>query len=357
MANLVSKRFWGNKRVLITGHTGFKGSWLANTLHELGADLIGISLPNKLSPKSCLLKNTKINIKNYYFDICNLKKLEKCFRENKPQIVFHLAAQSLVIQSYKEPKKTFDTNIHGTSNLLFTSLNTPSVKSFINVTTDKVYKNNNTKIAFSENDELGGYDPYSSSKVCSDMIAQTIINLPTKKIKPAVCNVRAGNVIGGGDWCNDRLIPDIVKAYKNNNLLLLRNSSSVRPWQFVLEPLIGYLILAQKSYKEPKRYSGSWNFGPNYKNIFTVNDIVNSSKRYFDSKLKIKKSKIQFKESDFLRINSKKTNELIGWQNMLSLKETLDLTFSWYVEFLTKKDTLEITKKQIAYLLQKFNHE
>lgn len=351
MESMVSKNFWNKKKVLITGHTGFKGSWLSYLLNFYGADLYGISLPKYKNDKTSLIELKSLDIKSYYFDICNSKKLQKVMNEIKPEIIFHLAAQSLVLESYKDPKKTFDTNINGTANILFSSSVTDNVKTIINITTDKVYKNRNQNKSFKEDDELGGSDPYSASKACADIMSQSIMQLPSIN-NLSICNVRAGNVIGGGDWSKHRLVPDIVKSYKNGKNLPIRNPSSVRPWQFVLEPLIGYMILAEKSFKNPKKFNGVWNFGPNNKNIFTVQEIVNYSKKYFNKKLKTNVVHSSYSESNFLKIDSTKANNFLKWKNKLSLTKTLELTFLWYENFLNGNDMNSYTQQQINNFLK-----
>ena len=279
--NLINNQFWGKKKILITGHTGFKGTWLSLWLNKLSADVYGISLPPPKNEKNLFnLVKLKKNINSYFIDIRKKKKLEKTIIKIKPEIIFHLAAQPLVKESYKNPFNTIDTNILGTVNLLEICRKHKFVKTIIVITTDKVYENREQKKPYDENSKLGGFDPYSSSKACVELIVSSYRNSYFKKKGVSIATARAGNVIGGGDWSANRIIPDAVNAWGKNKSLIIENPKSTRPWQHVLDSLYGYLLLAQKISKNHK-LSGAYNFGPLNKKQYSVLDIINIGRIYF----------------------------------------------------------------------------
>ena len=269
---MVNLDFYKNKKILITGHTGFKGSWLCKILLESGADVTGYSLE---VPDSSLFNKINLNVqmKSIIGDIRDFEKLEKIFRQTNPEIVFHLAAQPIVRESYENPMYTYETNVMGTVNILECVRNQLSVKSVLNVTTDKVYKNNEWEWGYRENEELDGFDPYSNSKSCSELITNTYKRSFFENRQIGVSTARAGNVIGGGDFAKDRIIPDCVRAAINKKNIIVRNSNSIRPYQHVLEPLFAYLLIAQKQY-ENKRYQGSYNVGPNEEDCIKTGEVV-----------------------------------------------------------------------------------
>ena len=283
MENLVSlKKFWSKKKVFITGHTGFKGTWLCIILKYLNSNIHGYSLrPEKHS----LFNDTKLKSKlssNTYGNINNIIKLKARIKSLKPEIIIHMAAQPLVIESYKKPLETFNTNIIGTLNLLEAIRNVNSVKSVVIITTDKVYKINKKDIPFKELDPLGGFDPYSSSKVGAELIVNCYIKsfFENSKLNNRISTARAGNVIGGGDYSKYRLLPDIISAINNKNKIKIRNPQNIRPWQHVLDPLMGYLILAKKQYIDKiDNKDHAWNFGPNNSNFKKVIDVVEYYKK------------------------------------------------------------------------------
>ena len=278
----MNRNFWKGKKVFITGHTGFKGGWLSIWLAESGAEVTGYSLKPETNLslfKSCSIEK-KIN--SIIGDVRNEKKLKKTLLEARPDIVFHLASQPLVLKSYKKPVETYETNLMGTVNILNVLRDMSSVKAFINVTSDKCYANDENSKAFNENDAMGGYDPYSSSKACSELITAAYRSSFFKNIV-AIATARAGNVIGGGDWAENRIIPDFIKNIQQKQKLVIRNPESIRPWQFVLEPLNGYLMLAEKLFQNTVDYSESWNFGPNKKDDKTVEWLITKfDKEYCD---------------------------------------------------------------------------
>ena len=272
------KKFWNKKKVFITGHTGFKGTWLCIILSYLNSRIYGYAL---ISKKESLFNKSKIIKKlasNSYSDINDISKLKKELKKSKPEVIFHLAAQPLVLESYKDPLKTFSTNIIGTLNLLECIREIKSIKSVVIITTDKVYKINKKNNAFSELNQLGGFDPYSASKVGTEIVVDCYIKSFFKNtfLQNKVSTARAGNVIGGGDFSKDRLVPDIIEAINNGKKLIIRNPNYIRPWQHVLDPLMGYLILAKKQYKNKiNNTQPCWNFGPNKNNFKKVIDVVN----------------------------------------------------------------------------------
>lgn len=357
--NLI-KEFYSNKKILITGHTGFKGTWLTLTLNELGAkNIIGISLdPNKDKSKVFFQKIKNTNLKNYWIDIRDYKKLKEIVCEEKPEIIFHLAAQPLVLKSYEDPKLTFETNINGTLNILEIIRTTDFVKTFINVTTDKVYKNNEWVYGYRENEELFGIDPYSNSKSCVELLSESYYQSFPIFNKISYANVRAGNVIGGGDFSENRLIPDCIRAIQSKEKLYLRNPDSVRPYQHVLEPVFFYLILAYKISLEkelPKKYNIGPDVNDSLKNINLIKEIL----RKFNFKnlndfLEIKnKGYEDKKESNLLMLDNSLIKNIFGWKPTLSLDECLQLTSNWYKAYIDNTDITSITREQIQRFIKK----
>ena len=326
------KSFYNNKKIFITGHTGFKGSWLSIILVYLNARVYGYSLKPK---KKSLFKLSKIKNKlfsNTYADITRIKDLKKKIRSANPEIVFHLAAQPLVIESYKKPLETFNTNIMGTLNLLEALKKIKSIKSVMIVTTDKVYKVQKKNKAYKEIDQLEGIEPYSFSKVGAEIVTDCYIKSFFKKTKleNKISIVRAGNVIGGGDFSENRLVPDIIKTIKNKKKLEIRNPNHIRPWQHVLDPLIGYLILAKKQYlykvNNDKEYA--WNFGPKKNNFKKVIHVVKYIRKLHNFSYKIK-SKKKFYETDTLKLDSTKANRKLKWMCKWNLSVALQKTLDW----------------------------
>ena len=344
------RKFWRGKKVFITGHTGFKGCWLSIFLNLLEAKLYGYALkPEKKSLfKKILCK--KIFQDETYADINNLKLLKKKILKSKAEIVFHLAAQPLVINSYQAPIKTFKTNIFGTLNLLEVLRISKSIKSVVIITTDKVYKIKDKNILFNENHELGGIDPYSASKVCAEVVAESYFkSFLIEKNRINMSIARSGNVLGGGDHSKNRIIPDIINAIKYKKKLIIRNKKSVRPWQHVIEPLKGYILLAQKQFdNEIKITNNKWNFGPTKKNFITVEEIIYKIGRYYKIN-KIKFSKSKFKETKQLKLNSKKAKKYLNWESILKIDDIIKYILEF--EFSKNKDLEKIMKKQIIKYL------
>jgi CDP-glucose 4,6-dehydratase len=302
--------FYKNKRIFITGHTGFKGIWLTSALLNFGAKITGLSLNDeKKKLFNEYIKNKEI--KSYFGNVENYSFLKKVIKKAKPQIIFHLAAQSLVINSYKEPLRTFKTNTFGTLNLLEIARNVSAIKSVIIVTSDKCYKNYGKFKFYKETDALGGVDPYSSSKAAVEIFADSYLKSFFLKSKIGLATVRAGNVIGGGDWSKNRIVPDCIRSIQRKNKLTIRNPNHIRPWQHVLDPVNGYLLLAMKIYFNYKKYSGSWNFGPSYKQVKSVRSIVNLIIKKSKKKIEVVVLRNKNYESYCIKLNSSKSKKKI----------------------------------------------
>ena len=328
-----------NKKVLITGHTGFKGSWLTIWLNKLGAKVYGISLDVPSNPSNFKINSVKSFSKNYNFDICNYIKLKSTINKIKPDYIFHLAAQALVKKSYQNPKLTFETNSIGTLNIL-ESLKELKIKkkcSLVIITSDKSYKNLEIERGYVEGDLIGGHDPYSASKACAELIIQSYLkSYFNKKTNIRVAIARAGNVIGGGDWSENRLIPDIIRSYSKKKTLEIRNPNSTRPWQHVLEALAGYLILGKKLHNSKNFHSEIFNFGPSIKNSLSVLGLIKIIKKSFKGlKWKIKISKKHY-ESKLLSLNSKKAYKRLNWKCVLLTNETINFVTDWYQAYYKK---------------------
>lgn len=348
------RNFYKNKKVLITGHTGFKGSWLTQILINSGTEIIGYSLKPNTQHSLFKVLNLEKKIDHNIGDIRDYKNFKKIFIKKKPEIIFHLAAQPLVRDSYDDPLYTFETNIIGTANVLQVIKETESAKSAIIITTDKVYKDKNWIYPYRENDELGGYDPYSSSKAGAEIIIDSYIKSffnpkdYNKKHKILIASARAGNVIGGGDWQKDRLMPDIIKAvFEKKKKIIIRNPNSIRPWQYILEPLYGYMLLARRLYNGERKFSGAWNFGPNDSNFLTVKELLEKALSILKEKFYIIKKDKSKHEADLLRLDISKAKNILKWKPILNIDTTLQLTFDWYKSFYNKEDIINLTNKQI----------
>lgn len=349
---MINKEFWKNKKVLITGHTGFKGSWLSIWLHELGANVCGYSLEPNTEPSLFKLANIEQLLHSNIGDIRDLPHLQQVFSEFEPEIVFHMAAQPLVRESYVNPVDTYSTNVMGTVNILESVRFCPSVKAIVNVTTDKVYENKEWNWGYREIDRLGGYDPYSNSKACSELVTSSYTSSffnPEKYEQHgvAVGTARAGNVIGGGDWSKDRLIPDIIKSINNNEKIIIRNPSAVRPWQHVLEPLQGYLMLAEKLYLEGVKWNGAWNFGPKESNL-TVKELLNIFIANINKKIDIEYTQSILQETNILKLNCEKAMTSLKWIPRADSNTNVLKALRWYERYNQGEDALSITCSQIS---------
>lgn len=344
------KKFWKNKKVLIIGHTGFTGSWLTIFLNYLGSSVFGYSLSSE--KKHIIFNNLKLKkkIKNSYFaDINNSSALLNFIKKTKPEIIINLAAQSLVRKSYFQPMETYNTNLMGAINLLYVCKNIKNIKAILMITTDKVYLNKDINKSYKESDTLGGLDPYSSSKAASEIAIHSFDkSFFNKKDSPYIATARSGNIIGGGDWSEDRLIPDLIKSYFRKKNFIVRMPNSIRPWQHVLEAIYGYLILCQKLYQKQKIAKGAWNFGPNKKNFLKVKNFIKKINLIsnFNIRWKVKRSNLY--ESKILKLNNKKSKKYLNWRPILSIDEMIDLTFSWYK--LMKKDKSKLYDLSISHI-------
>lgn len=348
--------FFKGKKVLVTGHTGFKGSWLAETLHLWGAKVTGISLEPNTEPSLFTILNLEEKINNYFADIRDQKKLHEIFEKEKPEIVFHLAAQAIVKVSFAEPLRTVETNVIGTANVLQTIRETKSVKSAVIITSDKVYRNDEHVYPYREIDYLGGIDPYSASKAAADIFAQSFIKcFLSEPDSPLTAITRAGNVIGGGDWSPNRIVADTVRSiFDKDETLIMRSPDSIRPWQFVLEPLSGYLLLAKKLYEGDKEVATTWNFGPNDENFVTVKELVEAAIGILDKGKYEVVPDTSFHESRLLKLDISKAKTHLGWKPKLNLEETFEYTFGWYKNFYNKVEPPEIyTDHQIIKFFNK----
>jgi len=336
--------FFKSKNILIIGHTGFKGSWLTLWLTELGANVIGYSLEPPTNPSVFEALNLKERITHIIGDVRDEEKLKKVFKMYKPEFVFHLAAQPLVRYSYIAPKYTYEVNIMGTINLLEAVRETDSVKVVIVVTSDKCYENKEWIYGYREIDPIGGYDPYSSSKGCAELIVSAYRRSYFDSLGVALSSARAGNVIGGGDWQEDRLVPDCIRALSKGEVIKIRNPNAIRPWQYVLEPLSGYLLLGSKMYKDGKRYSSAWNFGPNDNDIITVEEIVKSViQNWGNGDYKVDTSS-QPHEAGLLKLDTSKARIFLGWKPVYNIYETIKKTINWYKYFYNGVEKEKLSK-------------
>lgn len=345
--------FWRKKKVLLTGHTGFKGSWLSTWLKSLGADLIGYSLNPPTEINLFDIANVRDGIISIKGDILDFEHFEKVIKEHKPEIIIHMAAQSLVHRSYSEPRETFATNVIGTVNLFEAIRQAGNVRVVINITSDKCYENKEKEKGYNENDALGGYDPYSASKACAELVTSAFRSSffnpdYLSKHNALVASARAGNVIGGGDWAPNRLIPDIVRAIFNSQTLVIRCPKAVRPWQHVLEPLGGYLLLAQKLWEEGPKYAEAWNFGPEDSDIKSVQWILEQFIKLWDEKVNyVINSSEKLYETQFLKLDCTKAKSRLGWTPIWNINKALEKTVDWYRSLKEKKDMSKYTLSQI----------
>ncbi|MCR4431959.1 MAG: CDP-glucose 4,6-dehydratase [Tepidanaerobacteraceae bacterium] len=342
-----------NKKVLITGHTGFKGSWLAFWLKNIGAEVLGYSLEPPTNPNLFTILSLDKQIHHVIGDIRDEEKLFKVFVKYKPDIVFHLAAQPLVRLSYKKPKLTYETNIIGTVNLYEVVRKTNSVKVIITITTDKCYENKEWIYGYKENDPMGGHDPYSSSKGCVELITSAYRNSYFNKMGIALSSARAGNVIGGGDWAEDRLIPDCIKSLSQSKEVVIRNPSAIRPWQHVLEPLAGYLWLGALMLQDGERYSSGWNFGPNDEDILTVEEVIKTAiANWGKGDYVIDKSEHPH-EAKLLKLDISKARFNLKWKPVYNVYEAIEKTINWYKAYYNGKTNMKAyTEYQIKEYIE-----
>lgn len=350
---VIDPAFWNGKTVLVTGHTGFKGSWLSLWLQELGANVIGFS--NGMPSDPCLFTTAGVEngMASIIGDVRDLRAVQDCVNEHRPEVVFHLAAQSLVRESYADPIETYSTNVMGTVNVLEAIRLSDAVRAAIMVTSDKCYENREWLWGYREIEALGGHDPYSSSKGCAELVTAayraSFLDTSGATGNTAVASVRAGNVIGGGDWANDRIIPDVIKSFQDNRPADIRNPQAVRPWQFVLEPLHGYLLLAERLWSRDQQFASAWNFGPEAGDARSVASIVEALADSWGDGAGWKPTggDKSVHEATLLRLDSSKAATLLDWTPVISLDTTLEWIVEWYQAFLREGDAESITRTQL----------
>ena len=344
--------FYKGKRVLITGHTGFKGAWLCQMLINAGAEVTGYALNPPTKPSLFEIANISGKMNSVIGDIRDLSKLKETFIKTQPEIVFHLAAQPIVRESYKNPVYTYETNVMGTVNICECVRTSDSVKSFLNVTTDKVYLNKEWEWGYRENEELDGYDPYSNSKSCSELVTHSYINSFFKNMNIAVSTARAGNVIGGGDFASDRIIPDCKRAAIKHEDIVVRNPFSTRPYQHVLEPIYAYLMIAQKQYEDIK-YAGYYNVGPDDRDCFQTGALVDLFVKHWGEGMKwIDKYDGGPHEANFLKLDCSKLKKTFGWQPHWDLNIAIEKVVEWSKCWLTNGDIEKCMNKQIEEFMK-----
>lgn len=347
------KSFWKGKKVFLTGHTGFKGSWLSLWLHKMGAEVTGYALKPPTNPSLFEKANIASVVDSHIGDIRDFENLKKVMEKTKPDIVIHMAAQALVRYSYKNPIETYMTNVMGTVHLLEAVRSVDSVRAVVNVTTDKCYENREWHWGYRENEPMGGHDPYSNSKGCSELVTsayrKSFFNESGNK-SVFLASARAGNVIGGGDWAEDRLIPDIFRAFEKNETVLVRNPQSIRPWQHVLEPLRGYLLLAQGLYEQGDKFSEAFNFGPEDSDAKKVDWIVQKlAKMWGDgATYKVASDPGAVHEATYLKLDCSKAKACLGWHPNWDLNEALEKIVEWNKAYAADRDARRITLEQIG---------
>jgi CDP-glucose 4,6-dehydratase len=353
---VINSSFWCGKRVLVTGHTGFKGSWLALMLSRLNARVSGYALEPPTAPNLFSLARVAEYADDIRGDIRDLEDLGAAFSATSPEIVIHMAAQPLVRAAYDDPVNTYATNVMGTVHVLEAARATPSVRAVLVITTDKCYENKDWVWGYRETDVLGGHDPYSNSKACAELVANAYrSSFFAKAGAPKILTARAGNVIGGGDFAADRIIPDAFRAFVAGKALHIRNPKAVRPWQHVLEPLTGYLMLIEAALTRPERIDGGWNFGPGAASEQSVEALVTRFIDAFDPGALWTHDKGEHPhEANLLRLDTAKAREILGWSPLLDFEESVDWTARWYRDMADRRDIVETTFEQVdAYLGQR----
>lgn len=335
---MIAKKFWQGKRVYLTGHTGFKGSWLSLWLANMGAIVKGYALPPPTNPS--LFEEARIaeKIESQIGDIRDFETLKMSMAAFNPDILIHMAAQPLVRLSYKEPIETYDTNVMGTAKVLEAARSCPNLKAIVSVTTDKCYENKEWLWGYREDEPMGGYDPYSSSKGCAELVTSAYRRSFMHEQGIGLASARAGNVIGGGDWADDRLIPDILRAFEKNESVIIRNPLSTRPWQHVLEPLSGYLVLAQNLYQTPQDHAEGWNFGPFENDAKPVEWILNSMVQNWQGSSWELDQNANPHEAGYLKLDISKAKSRLHWQPTWRLDQTLPKIIDWHKAWLNNED-------------------
>ena len=354
---MIDQGFWQGKRVFLTGHTGFKGSWLSLWLASLGAEVRGYALNPPTSPS--LFNEAKVDrvIDSQIGDIRDQEALHESMTTFNPDVLIHMAAQPLVRYSYDAPIETYEVNVIGTAKVLEVARNCAKLKAIVNITTDKCYENDERSQGYKENDPMGGHDPYSSSKGCAELVTLAYRRSFLQDQGVSLASVRAGNVIGGGDWADDRLIPDILRSFEKKEPVVVRNPKATRPWQHVLEPLSGYLTLAQKLYKDQKKYAGGWNFGPNDNDAKPVDWILDQMiSKWPNSSWKLDVSSNPH-EAGFLKLDISKAKSQLGWQPVWELNRTLEKIIGWHRSWLSQEDMQAVSLTEIEEYMRDMNNE
>ncbi len=348
---MINSQFYKEKKILLTGHTGFKGAWMCHVLKEMGARVIGYALKPPDAPNLFELSEIVRHIDSVEGDIRDLDHLKRVFERVRPEIVIHMAAQPIVRESYKNPVYTYDVNVMGTVNVLECVRQSGSVRSFLNVTTDKVYKNREWEWGYRENEELNGYDPYSNSKSCSELITESYKNSFFQNGGTAISTARAGNVIGGGDFAADRIIPDCLRAIEAGKEIAVRNPHSTRPYQHVLEPVFAYLLIAEKQY-EDLRYAGSYNVGPEEESCLTTGELVTEFCRQWNG---VTGGGLKWRqegepgphEANFLKLDCARIKKNLDWSPRWNYKEMISKTVEWFYAYRNEEDVAEVMRRQI----------
>lgn len=346
---MIDSSFWKDRKIFLTGHTGFKGSWLSLWLGNLGAKVTGYALKPPTDPAIFDIAAVKQTlVKSIHGDIRDVIGLTNAMRDAEPSIVIHMAAQSLVSESYSDPLGTYSTNVMGTVNLLEAVRNTPSVRSVLNITSDKCYENKEQMQGYSETDSMGGYDPYSSSKGCSELVSSAYHRSFLEDANIALATARAGNVIGGGDWASNRIVPDAIRAFVDKSAFQVRNPEATRPWQHVLEPLSGYLMLCQQLGRDSRRFTGGWNFGANEEDTQTVSNVADLMVRYWGENAQWQRdSRVYPHEASQLKLDCSKSKGMLDWSPIWELERAVEETTKWYKNWLNQEEMHEFSLRQI----------
>lgn len=343
----MNAHFWKNRRVFITGQTGFKGAWLTTWLHSLGANISALALPPSTDPNLFSLLQLNHTISHHIGDVRSADLVQSVMHAFQPDIIFHLAAQPLVRQGYVDPHQTYSTNLMGTVNVLEAARKCASVKAIVTITSDKCYENKEALSGYVETDLLGGFDPYSNSKACAELITRAYHHSFFAAEKIGLATARAGNVIGGGDWSKDRLVTDILRAIEKKETLVVRNPNAIRPWQHVLDCLSGYILLAEKLYASCE-LSGAWNFGPNDDAAISVMDLIEKMTSIRNERIQIDvRAEKTFHETQMLKLNSEKAREKLQWRPALDVDEALRWVCDWHVAWMRRENMADFTMRQI----------
>jgi len=353
--SVIDQEFWKGKRIFLTGHTGFKGSWLSLWLASLGAEVKGYALNPPTSPS--LFNEAKVDlvIDSQIGDIRDQDALHESMTKFNPDILIHMAAQPLVRYSYEAPIETYEVNVIGTAKVLEVARSCPNLQSIVNITTDKCYENDERSEGYKEDDPMGGYDPYSSSKGCAELVTSAYRRSFMQEQGVGLASVRAGNVIGGGDWADDRLIPDILRSFERKKPVIIRNPKATRPWQHVLEPLSGYLILAEKLYKNQKEYAEGWNFGPNEQDVKPVDWILDRMIAKWPNTSWQLDQNSNPHEAGFLKLDITKAESRLNWKPVWELSHTLEKIVDWHQAWLNREDMQVVCFTEIKEYMRDMN--